>query len=423
MVYKKRIQDETLQKKLRSAGAVLIEGPKWCGKTTTAEQIAQSVIYMNEPGKREQYQQLIDLDPERLLSGEVPKLIDEWQEAPQLWDSIRFAVDHRNQEGQFILTGSAVPADRDSIKHSGTGRFSWMLMRPMTLYESADSSGEVSLKNLFEQPSKIYGTNNLDLNRISFLCCRGGWPRTIFQDDETALYTAQNYYDAVVNEDITRVDGKKRDSSKAVRVLRSYARNLGQQVSDQKLLNDICSSEPESMSIQTLRSYLQILESIFVIEEAPAWNPNLRSKTAVRTSDTRYFVDPSLAAAALGTGPNDLINDLKTFGFIFESLCIRDLRVYAESLDGKVSHYRDKSGLECDAIVHLRNGNYGLVEIKLGGNRLIEEGCASLKKLETKIAESSMKKPSFMMVLTGTDPFAYRRKDGVYVVPIGCLKN
>ena len=361
--------------------------------------------------------------PKRLLKGEIPRLIDEWQIAPKLWDAVRFEVDHRNEFGQFILTGSSVPASYEHIHHTGTGRFSWLLMRPMSLYESLDSTGEVSLKMLFEAPEQIEGENMLDLKQLAFLVCRGGWPRATDLDGEIALEQAFDYYDAVVKSDISRADGISRNPERVKRLMRSYARNQGAQVSNTLLCEDIVVNEAETFDSDTVYSYINALKKIFVIEEMEAWNPNLRSKAAIRTSNTRYFVDSSIAAAALGVGPQDLIEDLNTFGLLFETMCIRDLRVFAEVLNGSVYHFRDKTGLECDAVIHLRNGVYGLIEIKLGGDRLIEEGAENLKKLGNKIDTTKMRAPAFLMVLIGVGDYAYRRQDGVYVVPIGCLKD
>ena len=421
--YKARIADEILKKRLIGKGAVLIEGAKWCGKTTTAEQIAESVLYMADPEKEKQNLAMAEISPKRLLKGEVPRLIDEWQIAPKLWDAVRFEVDHRDELGQFILTGSAVPASYEHIHHTGTGRFSWLLMRPMSLYESLDSTGEVSLKELFETPEEIDGQNELDLNRLAFLVCRGGWPRATDLEGEIALEQAFDYYDAVVRSDISRADGVSRNPERVKRLMRSYARNQGSQATNTLICSDIATTEAESFDSDTVYSYINALKKIFVVEEMEAWNPNLRSKTAIRTSNTRYFVDPSIAVAALGLGPQDLIADLNTFGLLFETMCIRDLRVFADALNGNVYHFRDKTDLECDAVIHLRNGSYGLIEIKLGGDKLIEEGAETLQKLRNKIDTTKMKVPAFLMVLIGIGDYAYRRKDGVYVVPIGCLKN
>lgn len=421
--YRKRIADEILQRKLEGKGAVLIEGPKWCGKTTTAEQIASSVLYMDDPEKREQNIQMAELNPKRLLRGDTPRLIDEWQLAPKLWDAVRFEVDHRGELGQFVLTGSAVPPDTKDMTHSGTGRFTWLTMRPMSLYESGDSTGEVSLGTLFTAPQEIDGESHIDLDRLAFLVCRGGWPQAVGLRNKIALDQAMDYYDAVVHSDINRADNVQKNPERVKRLMRSYARSQGGQVPNTVIAEDISVNEDGKINEETVASYINALKKIFVIEDMPAWNPNLRSKTAIRTSDTRYYVDPSIAAAALGIGPQDLIGDLNTFGFLFETLCIRDLRVFADALNGQVYHFRDKDGLECDAVIHLRNGSYGLVEIKLGGERAIEAGAASLQALGGKIDTEKMKSPAFLMVLTGTGDFAYRRADGVYVVPIGCLKD
>lgn len=322
-----------------------------------------------------------------------------------------------------MLTGSAVPADTKEITHSGTGRFTWLTMRPMSLYESGDSTGEVSLKELFDGVTDVDGGSNLSIDRLAFLVCRGGWPQSVDMRDEIALDQAMDYYDAVVHSDINRADNVQKNAERVKRLMRSYARNQGAQVPNTVLARDVAANDETPISEETVAAYVNALRKIFVVGDMPAWNPNLRSKTAIRSSDTRYYIDPSISAAALGIGPNDLMNDLKTFGFLFETLCIRDLRVFADSLNGEVYHYRDKDGQECDAVIHLRNGKYGLIKIKLGGDRLIEEGAKSLKTMAAKIDTDKMKSPSFLMVLTGTGDYAYRRQDGVCVVPIGCLKN
>lgn len=421
--YRNRVVDSILQEKLEGKGAVLIEGPKWCGKTTTAEQIAKSVLYMDDPQSKEQNVNMAALNPKRLLSGETPRLIDEWQIAPKLWDAIRFEVDHRDDLGQFVLTGSAVPPDTKEITHSGTGRFSWLMMRPMSLYESGESTGEVSLSRLFEGKGEVDGESKLDLERIAFLICRGGWPRSIDMRDKIALNQAIDYYDAVVHSDINRADGVEKNPERVKRLMRSLARNQGQQIANTAIAADIAANNESTINQETVAGYISALKKIFVVEDMPAWNPNLRSKSAIRTSDTRYFVDASIAAAALGIGPNDLINDLNTMGFLFETMCVRDLRVYAEALGGSVYHFRNKAGLECDAVVHLRNGSYGLIEIKLGGEKLIREGVETLTSLTESIDTSKMKEPAFRMILTAADQYAYRREDGICIVPVGCLKD
>ena len=328
--------------------------------------------------------------------------------------------------GQFILTGSAVPDKEaeEEREHSGTGRFAWLTMRPMTLFESGESNGKVSLGDLFTAPEKILEKNELKLQDIAFLICRGGWPMAVGLPEEAALEQAFDYYDAVTKEDITKVDGVKRASERVQRLMRAYARHQGTQASIATLKEDLKNNDTATLDDDTISSYLEALRKIFVVEDMPAWNPNLRSKTAIRTADTRYFVDPSIATAALGLGPADLINDLKTMGFFFEAMCVRDLRVFAEALNGKVYHYRDKSGLECDAVVHLRNGQYGLIEVKLGGETLINEGVETLTSLAKQIDTTRMKAPAFKMILTATGEHAYRRpEDGIYIVPIGCLKQ
>lgn len=421
--YRNRIADGILDRKLRAKGAVLIEGAKWCGKTTTASQIAKSILYMQDSARKRQYLELSEIDPARLLSGETPRLIDEWQLAPKLWDAIRFEVDRRDEFGQFILTGSAVPPETSEISHSGIGRITKMLMRPMSLYESGDSSGQVSLSGLFAGNGDIRGESSMNIDKLSFLICRGGWPKAIDEEEDVALQQAIDYFDAIVDADISRVDNVERNKERTKRILRSYARSVGTQAKISSIAADISANEAVSISDMTITSYINALKKIFVLEDSSAWNPNLRSKTAIRTSDTRYFTDPSVCTAALELGPNDLVNDLNTMGFLFENMCIRDLRIYAEALDGNVYHYRDKSGLECDAVVHLRNGVYGLVEIKLGGDRLISEGVKTLKKLSSNIDTTKMKAPAFKMVLIGVGEMAYRRSDGIYIVPLSCLKH
>lgn len=433
--YKNRVADRLLADKLEASGAVLIEGPKYCGKTTLASRQAGSILSMADTDTLGQNLALARTNISRLLAGETPRLIDEWQIAPQFWDAVRNEVDKRNEDGQFMLTGSAVPPkpkkdengniiEEENIHHTGTGRISRLRLRTMSLWESEDSTGDVSLEELFINPGAVDGVSNIDLDRLAYLTCRGGWPKAVLKKSEkAALAQAFDYYDSVVSNDIKRVDDIDRDEELTKRIMRSYARNQGTQATVGTILADIKNNGDERMSDSTVYSYIKALKEIFVIEDSIAWNPNLRSKTAIRTSDTRYFIDPSIATAALGMGPKDLINDMETFGFIFETLAIRDLRVYADALDGKVYHYRDKNNLECDAVVHLRNGSYGFVEVKIGGAELIKEGAESLKALSSKIDSTRMKTPSFLMVLTGIGNFAYKRpEDGVLVVPIGCLR-
>lgn len=423
--YKKRIADQILADKLEAMGAVLVEGPKYCGKTTLASQQAKSILFMADPDTKAQNLAMAETNIKRLLQGETPRLIDEWQLAPKFWDAVRNEVDMRDEDGQFMLTGSAVPPKRDEIFHSGTGRIAWLKLRTMSLWESGDSTGEVSLASLFKNSDFVDGRSMIDIDQLAFLTCRGGWPKaTLKKSKKAALLQAKEYYEAVCRSDISRVDDVERDSELTKRLLRSYARNQGSQASAGTILADIKANESELLSENTIYSYIKALKKIFVIEDSLAWNPNLRSKAAIRTSDTKYFTDPSIATAALGLGPDDLINDLNTFGLFFETLCVRDLRVYADALNGTVYHYRDKSNLECDAVVHLENGSYGLIEIKLGGSSLVDEGAANLKTLADKLDTTKMKKPSFLMVLTGVGDYAYKRPgDGVLVVPIGCLKD
>lgn len=420
--YRPRMADTLLKEMLQSFPAILVQGPKWCGKTTTAEQQAASILYLADPLSLEKNKLLAETNINALLTGKAPHLIDEWQEIPKIWDAIRFEADHRNDVGQFLLTGSSVPTDTTQMRHSGTGRFAWLTMRTMSLWESGESNGTVSMEELFLQPQMIFSESTLQLEEIAFLICRGGWPFSVGLDSKYALRQAYAYFDAVVENDIVRIDNSLKNSSRARRIMRSLARHQGTQTPVTTICSDSKMNESEALAEETVSLYINALQKIFVIEDAETWNPNLRSKTAIRTSNTRYFTDPSIAVAALGIGPQDLMNDLNTMGLLFETLAVRDLRVYAEVLDGNVFHFRDKNGLECDAVVHLRNGHYGLVEIKLGGEKLIEEGATTLKKLESKIDTDRMFAPSFKMVLTAVGQYAYRRQDGVYVVPIGCLK-
>ena len=421
--YKKRIADELLIEKLEEKGAVVIEGPKWCGKTTTASQVAKSIIRMDEPQRREENVKMSEIAPTRLLEGETPRLIDEWQIAPKIWDAVRYEVDSRDDEGQFILTGSAVPVDSGEIKHSGTGRFTWLTMRPMSLYESGESSGEVSLEDLFSAPEAVSGKSDMSIDKLAYVICRGGWPRAIAMKERAALAQAVDYYEGIVKSDINRADGVSKNPERVKRLMRSYARIQGGQVANTLIRDDIAANDTGTLNEDTVVSYINALKKIFVVEDMPAWNPNLRSKTAIRTSDTRYYVDSSIATAALGISPKDLVNDLDTMGLLFETMCVRDLRVYSEAIGGQVLHYRDKSGLECDTVIHLRNGSYGLVEVKLGGERLIEEGVKNLTDLRDKIDTTKMENPSFMAIVVGVGVYAYRREDGIYIIPISCLKN
>lgn len=420
--YKQRVSDGLLERKLQGKGAVLIEGPKWCGKTTTAKQIAGSILDLGNTITLREALEAYQVKPMSLLTGDVPRLIDEWESIPELWDMIRSQVDIRDEFGQFILTGSSVPLDQDKMRHSGNGRIGRLKMRTMSLWESGESSGTISLADLFAKKVIEPQDNPLDLEQAAYLLCRGGWPQTTFMNGEIALDQAKDYFETIYKVDIHRVDKVRRSSERTRLLLRSYARNLAMAVSFSKMSADIKDNDNASITYETVSDYVDALKKLFVLEDAPAWNPNLRSKAAVQSSETRYFSDPSIAAAAMGIGPQDLVNDLQTFGLLFENMAVRDLRVYADALDGGIYHYRDSSGLECDAVLHRRNGDYGLIEIKLGGMDNVEKAANSLLELAGKIDTTRMHAPSFSMVLTAVGKFAYQRKDGVYVVPIGCLK-
>lgn len=423
-MYKNRIADILLERKLAGKGAVLIEGPKWCGKTTTASIQAKSILDLGDSEILKESKTMMEISSQKLLDGETPRLIDEWQTIPPLWDSIRSAVDKRKEPSQFILTGSSVLPEAMETTHSGTGRIGRIRMRPMSLYESGESNGSVSLKELFECKEMQVQDCNLEIEDLAYLICRGGWPAAVtLKNKEIALDQALDYVDSVIDYDIQRVDGVRRDPQRVRRLMRSYARNTAAQISYATFKADMISNDTDTLDEDTVADYIKALKKLFVIEDLEAWNPNLRSKAAIRTSDTRYFVDPSIATASLGIGPNDLINDLESFGLLFESMAVRDLRVYAEALDGKLYHYRDSTGLECDTVLHRRNGTYALIEVKLGGETRIEEGATNLKSLANKIDSTRMPNPSFMMVLVGKGKYAYCRPDGVYVVPIGCLKD
>ena len=416
--YIPRICDKELHEVLNSAGAVLIEGAKWCGKTSAAEHIAKSKLLMQDPDKMKSYQKMADTKPSFLLKGDTPRLLDEWQIAPVLWDAVRFEVDNRQMPGQFILTGSAVPAD-NITEHTGTGRIARILMRTMSLYESGESNGTVSLMSLFNGVKDIESMSDLTIEQIAFCICRGGFPASIGKSDKTALRMPIDYVEAVINQDISRVDGVEKNPNKVRLLMRSLARNITTMASFQTILGDVETTE-ESLSDKTVTSYYNALRRIFVIEPLPAWLPKLRSKTAIRTSPKHHFVDPAIATSVMRINPDALLQDFEYFGFLFESLCTRDVRIYAQHNDGDVFHYRDKSGLEADLIVHLRDGRWGAIEVKMG-HKEIEAAAAHLLSLKEKINTEKMREPSFLMVLTGGQ-FAYQREDGVYVVPLGCLK-
>ncbi len=385
----------------------------------SAEQFAKSVVYMQDPDKSSSYLAMADTKPSLLLAGENPRLIDEWQMAPVIWDAVRYEVDRRRSQGQFILTGSAVPLDNATF-HTGTGRISRMMMRTMSLFESNESNGSISLSALFNNKQEDGSVSKLSIEDISYLICRGGWPISLSMSSEYALDVARNYVDAIIEEDISRVDGIERNPQRVMTLLRSLSRNISTMATNSTILSDFGDSGT-SMSIPTLDSYINALRRIFVIEDVPAWSPSMRSKTALRTSPKRNFVDPSIAAASLRIGPEKLLQDFNTFGFLFESLCVRDMRVYAQTNDGDVYHYRDKNELEADMIISLRDGRWAPVEVKLG-QKQIEEAAAHLIKLSSKVNAEKMGNPSFMMILTAGE-YAYKRADGVWVVPLGCLRD
>jgi hypothetical protein len=418
--YISRIADRILADRLEVSGAVLVEGPKWCGKTWTSLQASKSHLFMQHPDKRESYLKAADTKPSLLLRGATPRLLDEWQTAPVLWDAVRHTVDLRGKSGQFILTGSAVPKD-NVVQHSGTGRISRMVMRPMSLFESSESNGTISLKSLFDGNDDIEEISELSIEEIAFTIVRGGWPASIGKNKKAAMRHAVDYVEAIINEDVNRVDGVEKNPVRVRALMRSLARNISTHATIKTLCDDIAGGNEHELSDKTASQYLISLNRIFVTDDIPAWNPSLRSKAAIRTSAKRQFADPSIAAAVMRLTPDSLLDDFKYFGFLFESLCNRDLRVYAETIDGQVFHYRDSSGLESDAVIALNDGRWAPVEIKMGAAE-IEEAAMHLIALKEKVNTSKMREPSFLMILTGTE-LAYKRKDGVLVIPIGCLKD
>ena len=418
--YLTRLCDAELTLALQSSGAVLIEGAKWCGKTSTASKAAKSIVYMQDPDNASSYQAIADTKPSLLLKGSVPRLIDEWQVAPVLWDAVRFQVDQRTEPGQFILTGSAVPPENESA-HTGTGRISRLKMRPMSLYESKESSGQISLRALFEGNQVDDGAmSELTIEKIAYVLCRGGWPASIDFKGLPSLRMAMNYVEAIINQDVSRVDGVEKNPERVRLLLRSLARNIATTATYQTIKEDVEATDI-SISDKTINTYINALRRIFVVEDLPAWKPSLRSKTAIRTTEKRHFVDPSIATAVMRTNPEGVLTDFKYFGFLFESLCTRDIRVYAQANDGDVFHYRDKSGLEADLIVRLHDGRWAAIEVKLG-NKQIEEAALNLLALKSKIDEEKMDNAAFLMIITG-GLTAYQRNDGIWVVPIGCLKD
>lgn len=418
--YLSRLCDTELQLALKSAGAVLIEGAKWCGKTSTANNAAKSVVYMQDPDNTQSYQAMADTKPSLLLKGNNPRLIDEWQVAPVLWDAVRFEVDKRAERGLFILTGSAVPPENVTA-HTGTGRISRMIMRPMSLFESLESNGQISLGALFNGKQKeTEAISDLTIEQIAFLICRGGWPASIGQEKETALRMARDYVEAIIHQDISRVDNIEKNPERVRLLLRSLARNISTVANYQTIKQDIEATDI-SISDKTISTYINALRRIFVVEDINAWSPSLRSKTAIRTSEKRHFVDPSLATAVMRINPEGVLADFEYFGLLFESLCTRDIRIYAQANDADVFHYRDKTGLEADLIIRQRNGKWAAIEIKLG-NKQIEEAAQNLLTLRAKIDEEKMGKDAFLMIVTGGQ-YAYQRNDGIWVVPIGCLRD
>ncbi|MBR5969589.1 MAG: ATP-binding protein [Lachnospiraceae bacterium] len=424
--YIKRVIDGQLQEELEAIGAVLLEGPKWCGKTSSAEQLAKSALYMGDPETRLANRMRAETDPVSLLNGDTPRLIDEWQiAAHQIWNTVRAEVDRRDAFSQFILTGSATPPKMSDDAHSGIGRIKPVRMRTMSLFESGESSGSVSLSGFFQTndtPLSVRGTSEKKLEDIAYLLCRGGWPRAVTADTRRiALKQAKNYHYALIHQELKDENDHPIPPKRVALILRAYARHTGTPASFSTILTDCLAHTGRTFSEDTLANDIRKLTRLFVFEDITAWNPNLRSKTAIRTSPVRFFTDPSIATASLGTGPEAMCKDIETFGLLFENMAVRDLRIYAEAANGTVYHYRDKNGLECDAVIVLRDGRYGLIEIKLGGDSWIEEGAKTLNKIERIIDTSRMGAPAFKMVLCGVSPAAYRRPDNVCVVPIDCL--
>lgn len=425
--YLPRLADKELEEMLNVIGAVLIVGPKWCGKTTTAERHAKSVLKMQDPDYLKRYLTLAETKPSLLLNGDKPRLIDEWQVAPVLWDAVRSSVDEVKKDGLYILTGST-SVDFSNVMHSGTGRIAKLKMYPMSLYESHESNGSISLKELFDDMNMdVDGImSDLSIEKLIEVSCRGGWPNSLNKTSKGGLMISKMYLDNICDTDCSTIDGVKRNPQRMRRILRSYARNISTLATDTAILNDVVAND-SNMDIRTLRSYLTALERLYVIEEVSAWCPNIRSASAIRSSNKREFIDPSIAIAALNATPETLLYDLNTFGFIFETLCIRDLKIYSNSLGGEVSYYHDKYGLECDCVLHLADGRYALIEFKLGSKQ-IEEGAKHLLQLKHLIKKhnfvsaNKIKEPDLLMIITGGE-MAYTRLDGVKIIPIGCLKD
>ena len=420
-MYVSRLVEKEIEKKLRTSGAVVVAGPKFCGKTTTCMRYQKSFVKLNT----RQSISLAKLDPKSVLVGDNPRLIDEWQTVPDIWNCVKDNLDEEYQFGKFILTGSSTPAEKTDIHHSGAGRITPIKMRPMSLWESGDSNGKVSLLDLFNGGKEFVTdyNDNFNINDVAFLICRGGWPISVLAEKNIAIDVTKNYYNGLFSfedSDNERFRNKKPEVLRMI--LRSYARHISTEAAVSTIIDDVKQNNERSMDTKTFAEYMEALQDLYIIDDLQAWNPNIRSKTSIRTTPTRHFVDTSIACRALQIGPDDLTNDLESFGLFFEDFAVRDLSIYANSLDGEVRHYRDNAGLECDAVIHLEDGRWGAVEIKLGGDKLVEEGAKSLKTLRDKIVEKSDEKaPSFLLVLTAVGG-AYRREDGVYVVPINLLK-
>lgn len=420
-MYYKRLIEKDIELKLRTSGAVVVAGPKFCGKTTTCMLYQKSFVKLNT----KQTITMARMNPKWALEGEKPRLIDEWQKAPDLWNQIKDDLDFDYQFGKFILTGSSTPADKTEVHHSGAGRIAPVKMRPMSLWESQESKGTVSLIELFDEKSEYPWDLNseISLEDIAFLICRGGWPISVRAPKDIAVEITKNYYSGLfVFEDCENERFRNKKPEVLKMILKSYARHISTEAAISTIIADVRQSNERTMDPKTFDDYMEALKDLYVIEDLPAWNPNIRSKTIIRSTPTRHFIDTSIACRALGVSPNDLMNDLESFGLFFEDFAVRDLSIYANAIGGTVTHYRDNTGLECDAVVHLEDGRWGAIEIKLGGDELIEHGAQSLKNLRDKITSISEERaPSFLMVLTAVGG-AYRREDGVYVAPINLLK-
>jgi predicted AAA+ superfamily ATPase len=420
-IYLERLIDSDIEFVLKSKGCVVVEGIKWCGKSTSSKRFAKTVVELQKPNTFKKYMLYSDEGDVALLTGDKPLMFDEWQKIPDLWDYIRAEIDAKDARGMFILTGSVKPQE-DKLRHTGIGRMKKIIMRTMSLYESKESSGNVSLNNLFNNIDFISKKDDKSLSDIAYILCRGGWPKAVTEANEKiALQEAKDYLDVLLESDVVALDGVKRNPAWARAILRAYALNISSPAKHQTLQKDM-ETNNLTLDARTIESYLDAFRKLFVIEDVLAWSPRMRSKAILRTADTRQFVDPSIAAAVLDAHADDLMNDLETFGLLFESLCIRDLRIYAEKINGKVFNYKDSRGLEIDAIVHLDNGKWGAIEIKLGGDQAIETAANHLLKIKESVDLSIMKEPSFLMVLTAIG-YSIKRRDGVYVVPIGSLRD